>query len=108
MENESGQTVTGNSSLWCNIDKDCSGSSVCIFHFEVIVLTILINHLLMSLTIFAGRMFGVCVLTVWIAEFLQCATHRGFDSEVSPLGAHGGGSTSTEIVVVGFFCLCKS
>lgn len=88
MENDYGQTITSISSIWCHVDKNCSGSSVFIFHFEVIVLTILINHLLMTF-----GMFGVCMLTVWIAEFLQCSTHGGFDSEVSPLGAHGGGST---------------
>lgn len=52
-----------------------------------------IANLKLVCSAYVGRVFGVFMrtLTVWIAEFLQRAAHGGFDSQVSPLGAHSGG-----------------
>jgi len=35
-------------------------------------------------------------LTVWVTKFLQCSAHGGFDSQVPPFGAHGGGPGQTD------------
>lgn len=36
------------------------------------------------------------MLTIWVAEFLQCAAHGCFDSQVPPFGAHSGGPGWTD------------